>query len=80
MFTHKFGIEVEFTGITREKAAGAAASYLGATAVYTGGYYESRILTINLFDVLRDWKQKKDLLALQVNTITDFFLKQVVIF
>ncbi len=40
MFTHKFGIEVEFTGITREKAAGAAASYLGATAVYTGGYYE----------------------------------------
>ena len=42
---------------------------------YTGGYYESRILTINLFDVLRDWKQKKDLLALQVNTITDFYLK-----
>ena len=41
MFTHKFGIEVEFTGITREEAAGAAAGYLGGSARYSGGYYEA---------------------------------------
>ena len=42
---------------------------------YTGGYYESRILTINLKNVLRDWKQNKDLFKLQVNAITDSFMK-----
>ena len=41
MFTTKFGIELEFTGITREQAAKAAADYLGGTAVFEGGYYET---------------------------------------
>lgn len=41
MFTRKFGIEVEFTGITRKQAADAAADYLSATATYVGGYYET---------------------------------------
>lgn len=45
MFTHKFGIEVEFTGITREKAAGAAAEYLRGSARYSGGYYEAYEVT-----------------------------------
>lgn len=41
MFTRKFGIEVEFTGITREQAADVAADYLGGSAVYIGGSYEA---------------------------------------
>lgn len=41
MFTRMFGIEVEFTGITRKQAADAAADYLGCTAVFSGGYYEA---------------------------------------
>lgn len=45
MFTHKFGIEVEFTGITREKAASAAAEYLCGSARYSGGYYKAYEVT-----------------------------------
>lgn len=45
MFTHRFGIEVEFTGITRERAAGAAAEYLRGSARYSGGYYEAYEVT-----------------------------------
>ena len=40
MFTRKFGVEVEFTGITRKQAAETAA-YLNTTAAYAGGYYEA---------------------------------------
>lgn len=40
MFTKSFGIEIEFTGITRQKAAETAAGYLGCSASFTGGYYE----------------------------------------
>ena len=45
MFTHKFGIEIEFTGITREAAAQVVAQHLGGTASYTGGYYGIRTVT-----------------------------------
>ena len=31
MFTSQFGLEVEFTGITRQEAAETAAHYLGGT-------------------------------------------------
>lgn len=41
MFTRKFGVEVEFTGITRKQAAETAAAYLNTTAAYAGGYYEA---------------------------------------
>lgn len=41
MFNRKFGIELEFTGITRKQAAEAAADYLGGTAAFAGGYYET---------------------------------------
>jgi hypothetical protein len=36
-----FGIEIEFTGITREKAAAVAAEFLQSEAVRTGGYYDT---------------------------------------
>ena len=45
MFNSKFGIEIEFTGITREEAARAAAEFLGGTATVTGGYYDVRQVT-----------------------------------
>ncbi len=45
MFNTKIGIEVEFTGITREKAAQVAAEHLGGTAAYTGGYYGTYTVT-----------------------------------
>ena len=37
----KFGVEIEFTGITREKAAAAMAGVLGTTYHYTGGAYNA---------------------------------------
>jgi hypothetical protein len=39
VFTNRFGIEVEFTGITREQAAEVAAKHLDGTAHYAGGGY-----------------------------------------
>ncbi len=39
MFSTKFGIEIEFTGITREQAAEVAKAYLNGTLQVTGGYY-----------------------------------------
>lgn len=41
MFTSKFGIEVEFTGITREQAAEVAAKHLAGTKNYAGGIYSA---------------------------------------
>lgn len=41
MLSRRFGVEVEFTGITRREAADVAAAYLGTTVVYVGGYYET---------------------------------------
>ncbi|MDR0490467.1 MAG: amidoligase family protein, partial [Oscillospiraceae bacterium] len=39
MFNCKFGVEVEFTGITRKQAATIAAVHLGGTQRYVGGTY-----------------------------------------
>ena len=39
MFGNRFGIEVEFTGITRKQAADVAAEFLGGQASYIGGAY-----------------------------------------
>ncbi len=41
MFTHKFGIEVEFTGITRAEAATIAAKYLNGTVSTSDDYYDT---------------------------------------
>ena len=45
MFNHKFGIEIECTGITREKAAGVIADYLNGTVSSTGDYYDTKKIT-----------------------------------
>ena len=34
----QFGVEIEFTGITRREAARALADYFHTAAVYLGGY------------------------------------------
>lgn len=39
MFSNGFGIEIEFTGITRAQAAETAAEYFAGTVVISGGYY-----------------------------------------
>ncbi|MCL1877761.1 MAG: amidoligase family protein [Defluviitaleaceae bacterium] len=45
MFTAKFGIEIEFTGITRELAAKIAAEYLNGTITNEGDYYDTKTIT-----------------------------------
>ncbi|OXS26875.1 MAG: amidoligase [Acetobacterium sp. MES1] len=45
MLTAKFGIEIEFTGITREKAAEVAASFLNGTYEEGGSYYDTKKVT-----------------------------------
>ncbi len=45
MFTTRFGIEIEFTGITRETAARTAADYLGGTVRYEGTFYDTYTVT-----------------------------------
>lgn len=39
-----FGVEVEFTGITREQAAQALANYFGTTPQHQGGVYDTWIV------------------------------------
>ena len=39
MFSTKFGIEIEFTGITRHRAATVAQEVIGGNVVYVGGHY-----------------------------------------
>jgi len=45
MFNHKFGIEIEFTGITRDKAAQVAVEFLGGTVTGLGDYYDTKKIT-----------------------------------
>lgn len=45
MFTQKFGIEVEFTGITRRQAAEIAAEHLGGTIDSGYDYYNTQTIT-----------------------------------
>ena len=52
-----FGVEVELTGITREQAAKALASYFGTSAVHYGGGYD----TWTVKDTEgKDWKLMSD--------------------
>ena len=41
MKKQNFGIEIELTGITREKAAKVIAAYYGTTVLYAGTYYQT---------------------------------------
>lgn len=45
MFSKKFGVEVEFTGLTRLQAAKAALEVLGGTVAETGGIYDAKVVT-----------------------------------
>ena len=45
MFTNHFGIEIEFTGITRQKAANIAAAYLNGQGRSLGDYYDTQRIT-----------------------------------
>jgi hypothetical protein len=45
MFTQKFGIEIEFTGITRTIATKVVADYLGGRHEYIGGTYSTEKVT-----------------------------------
>jgi len=45
LFSSKFGIEIEFTGITRNRAAEIAAEYLGGNVSTTGDYYGTHRIT-----------------------------------
>ena len=45
MFTNHFGIEIEFTGITRQKAANIAARYLNGQGRSQGDYYDTQCIT-----------------------------------
>jgi len=40
----RFGVEVEFTGITREEAAQALAGYFGTSARHMGGSYDKWVV------------------------------------
>ena len=42
MLKHKFGIEIEFTGITRRKAAEVVANYFNSTVIEEGTYYDTK--------------------------------------
>ena len=45
MFKEKFGIEIEFTGITRNKAAKLVAEYLNGTVSDARDYYDTKVIT-----------------------------------
>ena len=44
MLSSKFGIEIEFTGITRSKAADVVSNYLGGEVSLAGDYYDTHII------------------------------------
>ena len=45
MFKEKFGIEIEFTGITRNKASKLVGDYLGGTINEARDYYDTKVIT-----------------------------------
>lgn len=45
MFSSRFGIEIEFTGITRSEAARVTAEYLSGTVESTGDWYDTKRVT-----------------------------------
>ncbi len=57
MKKQNFGIEIELTGITREKAAKVIATYFGTTSRYAGTYYQTWTATDRKN---RTWKAMSD--------------------
>ena len=62
MFTTRFGIEIEFTGITRNKATEVTAKHLNATIERTFDSYDTYKVTAQI--LLAFW---------ELNDMTDFF-------
>ena len=63
MFDKNFGIEIEFTGITREKAAKTAEEFLGGQIFHIGDYYDTwRVDELYGEDMedIRSWKFMDD--------------------
>ena len=63
MFDKNFGIEIEFTGITREKAANVAMEFLGGQIIRIGNYYDTwRVdeLYGEHMEDIRSWKFMDD--------------------
>ena len=58
MFTSKFGIEIELTGITKSEAANVIAEYLGGTNSHTNDNYDTKKITA---PDGRVWKLMSDL-------------------
>ena len=57
MLRTRFGIEIEFTGITRNEAVQVAADHLGGTIIHTDDYYDTKEITT---PDGRVWKIMKD--------------------
>jgi len=57
MKEQRFGIEIEMTGVTRQKAAEVAAEYFGTRSVYLGTYYDTYAALDNQG---RQWKFMSD--------------------
>lgn len=57
MKSQKFGIEIEMTGLTRERAAEVISEYLNSTYVHCGGSYDEYHVTDQLG---RTWKLMRD--------------------
>lgn len=48
MLKAKFGIEIEFTGITRTKAAEIMANHFDSTITSDGGFYDKKVVLDDL--------------------------------
>ena len=57
MKTQNYGVEIEFTGITRKTVAGVIAKYFGTQIIYNGGSYKTYIIKDRK---VRDWKVMSD--------------------
>jgi len=57
MKNQKFGIEIEMTGLTRERAANIVAAHFGTTAYYAGAGYSTWVAKDNIG---RTWKLMSD--------------------
>ncbi|WP_283610330.1 amidoligase family protein [Faecalispora anaeroviscerum] len=52
----RFGIEIEFTGITRSQAAAVVAKHFGVSAQHTGGSYDKYVI----YESGREWEILRD--------------------
>ena len=70
----RFGIEIEMTGITREKAAEVTAEYFGTRTHYVGTYYDTYAAIDNQG---RQWKFM--ILSILVDTFSSRILNPMLL-